>query len=866
MKKKHYKSKIDQHLLPYVTKPGRYLGNEINVIHKDLSVKQLRFAIAFPEVYEIGMSSLATNLLYHLLNELDFVYAERVFAPWPDAEEKLRQHEIPLFSLETFSPLSEFDIIGFTLQYELTYTNILNMLDLSGIPFHASQRKEEHPLIIAGGPCACNPEPIADFIDAFYIGDAESGLQELCRTVFESRQAGFSRTETLLQISKLRGVYVPSLYEVFYDENGRFADLKPGTDNIPKVINTQIIPELSNDYYPDKPLVPLIEVTHNRLPIEIMRGCTEGCRYCNAGMIYRPTRERSIEDIVDYTRTALGESGFEEISFLSLSASDYSGLPRLMQAEQEALDGQQVNISFPSMRLDSFSEEIAEFAASVRKSGFTFAPEAGSARLRRVINKNITDDDLMSAVEIALKYGWKTLKFYFMIGLPTETKEDVAEIAKLVKKTVALSKRFGRVQFNVSISPFSPKSHTPFQWEKQNTKEELLSKSYLLQDEFRGMRQVKLSWRDPKVSEIECILGRGDRRIAQVIYSAWQAGAKFDGWSDYFQYEIWTEAFNTARIDREDYLGELDENQTMPWEHIDKGISKNYLKRERRNAFAEKTTIDCKDGTCFGCGIQRKHTFREFAECYQDLKLHSGESANPVVNGPVKHDKFSEPAKQPIVKYRVHFEKKEYARYLSHLDLIRIFERAFRRAGISIAYSEGFNPHPKFSFGPALSLGHASDAEYFDVSVIGHKTSGFETLLNRSLPQGMSVIQVKEVTPSAPALTKSINTFDYQINLLGHTLENSRIDVLLTSQSLVVSRTTKGVEKQINIRPYVDQIRLSDGKLHIRTRVIDGRTARMNEITGLLFSEYPEIYEHLPILRRNQLITDNTTIRTPMDY
>ena len=304
----------------------------------------------------------------------------------------------------------------------------------------------------------------------------------------------------------------------------------------------------------------------------------------------------------------------------------------------------------------------------------------------------------------------------------------------------------------------------------------------------------------------------------------------------------------------------------MPWDHIDKGISKNYLKRERRNAFAEKTTIDCKDGTCFGCGIQRKHAFREFAECYQDLKLHSGESATTVTKDPVKNDKFSEPAKQPTVKYRVHFEKKEYARYLSHLDLLRIFERAFRRAGITIAYSEGFDPHPKFSFGPALSLGHASDAEYFDVYVIGHNTEGFEDLLNRSLPEGMSVIQVKEVTAAAPALTKSINTFDYQINLLGHALENSRIDVLLTSQSLVVSRTTKGVEKQINIRPYVEQIRQSDGSLHIRTRVIDGRTARMDEITGILFRNHPEIYEQLPILRRNQLITENTTSRTPMDY
>ena len=866
MKNKQIKNKLDHYLLPFVTKPGRYLGNEINLVRKDLSANRLRFAIAFPEVYEIGMSSLATNLLYHLLNSLDFVYAERVFAPWADAEEKLREHSIPLHSLETFTPLNEFDVIGFTLQYELTYTNILNMLDLAGIPLRSDQRDDNQPLIIAGGPCTCNPEPMAAFIDAFYIGDAESGLQDLSRELFAAREEGLNRSETLHKIARLRGVYVPSLYDEIYDDDQNFMGLKPKAESTPAVINTQIIRELTNDHYPEKPLVPLIEVTHNRLPIEIMRGCTEGCRYCNAGMIYRPTRERSVDDIVAYTRSALGESGYEEISFLSLSASDYSGLTGLMQREQEALEGKQVNISFPSMRLDSFSDEIAEFAASVRKSGFTFAPEAGSIRLRRVINKNISDDDLMNAVKIALQYGWKTLKFYFMIGLPTETKEDVAEIAKLVKKTVALSKQFGRVQFNVSISPFSPKSHTPFQWEKQNTKEELLRKSYLLQDEFRGMRQVKFSWRDPKVSEIECILGRGDRRIADVIYYAWQTGAKFDGWSDHFQYGIWEEAFLSNHIDREDYLGELDENRILPWDHIDKGISKNYLRRERRNAFAEKTTIDCKDGTCFGCGIQRKNTFREFAECYQDLKIHTGVTASQPDQRPEKNDHISEPVKQQIVKYRVHFVKQDYARYLGHLDILRVFERAFRRAGIKLAYSEGFNPRPKFSFGPALSLGHASDAEYFDVTVIGTDTAGFSDDLNNSLPDGMSVIQVKEITENAPALTKSINTFDYQINLLGHLVDNDMINGLLTSSSIVVNRTSKGKERQINIRPYVDGIHVENGSLHIRTKIIDGLTARVGEITGLLFGNHPEIYTQLPILRRNQLITEETSVRTPMDF
>ncbi len=861
---------LEHRLLPFVEKPARYLGIEQNVILKETTEVDLRFAIAFPEVYEIAMSSQATNILYHQLNRNKNIWAERVFAPWTDAEELLRKHEIPLFSLESLTPLQQFDIIGFTLQYELTYTNILNMLDLAQIPLHASDRSEKDPIIIGGGPCSCNPEPLGSFFDAFYIGDSEAGLDDLCQVVMDSKKNGSNRKKTLEQLASIRGVYIPSLYQASYDQDGYFNGLTLLNGEAPKTIKTQIAPTLNNDDYPLQPLVPLIEVTHDRLSIEVMRGCTEGCRYCNAGMIYRPTRERNEDEIVQYTKEALKRTGYEEVSFLSLSISDYSSLNSLMKKEREAFEGQKINFSFPSMRLDSFNEEIAEFAKTVRKSGFTFAPEAGSERLRRVINKNISEDDLMKATEIALTNGWKTLKFYFMVGLPTETKEDIEAIADLIERVIKESRKYGRVQLNVSVSPHSPKSHTPFQWEKQDTKEEFNEKIYLIRQRLAKYKQVKLSWRDPGVSQIECIVGRGDRRLATVIERAWQDGARFDGWNDFFRFEIWQNAFEKSSVSMDRYLNELPDNRPLPWDHIDKGITKSYLRKERKNAYEGLSIIDCKDASCYGCGIQRKNGFAELTSCYLNEDAEN-KAAKP--SEEIRGEKLSSPEqllvneklKEDITYYRIRFSKQGYSKYLGHFDIVRAFERACRRAEIKIAHSQGFNPRPKFAFGPPLRLGYSSEAEFVDIQVYETSASEIKEKLNNFLPEGILVTEIITINNSIPSLMASINAAEYQIDLGEFEITQKEINTALKETEISIVRRVKGKEKTINIRPYIESIQRDKKVLTVHTTAVDGRTVRVDEIVTHLCNPQTYMDSFFPIHRTRQLIKQNGNTISPME-
>ncbi|MFQ6092798.1 MAG: TIGR03960 family B12-binding radical SAM protein, partial [bacterium] len=568
---------ILREILPTVIRPSRYTGTELNVVQKDHATVDVKVALAFPDTYELGMSYLGFAILYHLLNRREDVLAERVYAPWVDMEERMRQRGVPLFALESKKPLRDFDVVAFTLPHELCYTNILNMLELAAIPLKSEERNGDHPLIIGGGMGAFNPEPLAEFVDAFVVGDGEEVVLEIVDTVKTHR--GSPRQQMLQALSELKGVYVPSFYAADYD-HGAFEGLVPVDPSLPSTIESRTVKTLAVDNYPPKPLVPFTEIEHDRLTIEIMRGCSRGCRFCNASVLYHPLRQRPVEEILSQAESGIASTGYDEISLLSLSATDYSALEELIEALNRRLAQRRVAIALPSLRPETFSKGLAKAVQTVRKSGLTFAPEAGTDRLRRVIKKSISDEDLLRAIEIAYEGGWKVIKLYFMIGLPTEQQKDIEAIAHLVREAVQLGKGYGGdKRVNVAISPFSPKAHTPFQWAAQEQMESLREKSTYLRERLRH-RRIRLKWRPPEVSFIESIFARGDRRLSEVLSTAKQMGCRFDGWSDLFSYTLWQRAFEISKTDPHPYTCRRSLDEPLPWEHIVVGISKGALARE----------------------------------------------------------------------------------------------------------------------------------------------------------------------------------------------------------------------------------------------------------------------------------------------
>jgi radical SAM family uncharacterized protein len=791
-----------------VERPGRYLGLERNVTRKDLGAMSVTVCLAFPDAYEIGMSHTGTKILYEIVNRRPDWACERTYAPWVDFDAVLRRENVPLFSVESFAAVSDFHVVGFSLQSELNYTNVPNMLDLSGIPVLASDRGDADPIVIGGGPCVANPEPLADFFDLFLIGDAEEALPVFLDKV--AATAGLARRDRLVAFASCPGIYVPSLYDVLYDGD-RVVSMTPGVPRAPAKARRVWVEKLSAGVYPQKPMVPSVDIIQDRLGLEIMRGCTQGCRFCQAGYWYRPVRELDPADVAKATVAFIDEAGWSEVGLLSLSSADYSQIEPLVACLAPELAKTKVSISLPSLRAEAFSVGLADAVSEVRKSGFTFAPETGSDRLRRVINKTFTNADMVKAADVAFSRGWDMIKIYTMIGLPTETEPDLDELVALVKDILAQGRKHGsRPAVNVSVGSFVPKSFTPFQWFAFDGVESLNRKLAHLKEKFRAVRGAKMTWHEPKEAEIEAMLSLGDRRMGRAILEVWKRGGRFDAWSEHFSWERWNEALEAAGIPKNRHLREKDLGETLPWDIVDASIRKPFLVVEWKKALKEMHTDDCKWGHCYACGVPgdgedtvlanplpREFSFASEEEEDQNLDIsrtsgvkglrpRSGAQSAPLTPGvPSLPSAYTEKAKgaayrmkatpdvvplrerrrvgdgtaSPVAAtartYRFTFEKLGDARYLSHRNTMDVLERALRASGAPVRYTEGYNPHLRMSMGPALPLGHESKHELFDVDVLDALSGAHVAAVDARLPRGIRITSSVELPKGAKSLGRA---------------------------------------------------------------------------------------------------------------
>jgi radical SAM family uncharacterized protein len=832
-----------------VERPGRYLGLERNVTRKDLGAMTVTVCLAFPDAYEIGMSHTGTKILYEIVNRRSDWACERTYAPWVDFEAVLHRENVPLFSVESFAPISDFDVVGFSLQSELNYTNVPNMLDLSGIPVLAAERGDADPIVIGGGPCTANPEPLADFFDVFLVGDGEEALPVFLEKVAATQ--GLGRRERLLAFASCPGIYVPSLYDVVYDGD-RTVSTRPNAPGVPERANRVWVEKLSADVYPAKPMVPSVDIIQDRLGLEIMRGCTQGCRFCQAGYWYRPVRELDPADVAKATRAFIDEAGWSEVGLLSLSSADYSQIEPLVACLAPELAKTKVSISLPSLRAEAFSVGLADAVSEVRKSGFTFAPETGSDRLRRVINKTFTNADMVQAADVAFSRGWDMIKVYTMIGLPTETDPDLDELVTLVKDILAQGRKHGvKPTVNVSVGSFVPKSFTPFQWFAFDGVENLDRKLAYLKDRFRSVRGAKMTWHEPKEAEIETMLSLGDRRMGRAILEVWKRGGRFDAWSEHFSWERWNEALEAAGVPKTRHLREKDLKETLPWDVVDAFIRKPFLVVEWKKALKEMHTDDCKWGHCYACGVPgdgedtvlanplpREFNFEEGLRGGGALPVAAALPASASPSSPFSENllpsasfplpsSYTEKAKgaayrmkaapdlQPLHErrkpggalavplteaarsYRFTFEKLGDARYLSHRNTMDVLERALRASGAPVRYTEGYNPHLRMSMGPALPLGHESKHELFDVDVLDALSDAHVAAVNDRLPAGLRITGSAELAKGAKSLGRAATEAVYSF-----TLPNGEVrEVRLPLTGTAATTPKKFLEKEYGVPP-----------------------------------------------------------------